>query len=57
MFAWVEREREGERARQGAQMRVGRWVSRARGSKGVRGLERGRRTRSRGRVHDGGDRG
>jgi hypothetical protein len=46
-------EREGERAGQGAQMREGRWASRARGSKGVRGLGRGRRTRGRGRVHGG----
>jgi hypothetical protein len=34
-------------------MREGRWASRARGSKGARGLERGRRTRSRGHVHGG----
>jgi hypothetical protein len=46
-------EREGEGARQRAQMREGRWASRARGSKGARGLGRGRRTRDRGRVHGG----
>jgi hypothetical protein len=46
-------EREGERAGQRAQMEEGRWASRARGSKGARGLDRGRRTRGRGRVHDG----
>jgi hypothetical protein len=46
-------EREGERAGQGAQMREGRWASRARGSKGAQGLGRGRRTRGRGRVHGG----
>jgi hypothetical protein len=40
-------DREGERAGQGAQMREGRWASRA------RGLRRGRRTRGRGRVHGG----
>jgi hypothetical protein len=45
-------EREGEGAGQRAQMGEGRWASRARGSKGARGLERGRRTRGRGRVHD-----
>jgi hypothetical protein len=39
--------RQGERARQRAQMREGRWVSRA------RGLGRGRRTRGRGCVHGG----
>jgi hypothetical protein len=49
----AERERDDERAGQGAQMREGRWASRARGSKGARGLERGRRTRGRGRVHGG----
>jgi hypothetical protein len=43
-------DREGERAGHGAQMREGRWASRARGSKGVRGLGRGRRTHERGRV-------
>jgi hypothetical protein len=46
-------EREGEGAGQRAQMREGRWASRAQGSEGVRGLGRGRRTRGRGRVHDG----
>jgi hypothetical protein len=46
-------EREGEEAGQRAQMREGRWASRERGSEGARGLERGRRTRGRGRVHDG----
>jgi hypothetical protein len=45
-------EREG--AGQRAQMGEGRWVSRALGSKGARGLRRGRRTRGRGReVRDG----
>jgi hypothetical protein len=44
-------EREGERVWQRAQMGEGRWASSARGSKGVRELERGRRTRGRGRVH------
>jgi hypothetical protein len=34
-------------------MREERWASMARGSKGARGRERGRRTRGRGRVHDG----
>jgi hypothetical protein len=38
-------------------MREERWVSRARGSKGVWGRGRGRRTRGRGRIHGGGDRG
>jgi hypothetical protein len=46
-------EREGEGARQRAQMREGRWASRARGSKGARRLGRGWSTRDRGRVHDG----
>jgi hypothetical protein len=46
-------EREGKRAGQRAQMEEGRWASRARGSKGVRGLDRGQRTRGRGRVHGG----
>jgi hypothetical protein len=32
-------------------MGEGRWASKARGSKGPRGLGRGRRTRDRGRVH------
>jgi hypothetical protein len=45
-------EREGERVGQRAQMREGRWASRARGSKGARGLGRGRRTRGCGLVHD-----
>jgi hypothetical protein len=53
LHAWVEREREGERVWQRAQMREERWASMARGSKGARGRERGRRTRGRGRVHDG----
>jgi hypothetical protein len=44
-------EREGERVWQRAQMGEGRWASRARGSKGARGLGRGRRTRGRGRIH------
>jgi hypothetical protein len=34
-------------------MGEGRWASRARGSKGVRGLGRDWRTRGRGRVHSG----
>jgi hypothetical protein len=46
-------EREGERVGQRAQMREGRWASRARGSKGARGHGRGRRTRGSGRVHGG----
>jgi hypothetical protein len=46
-------EREGERVGQRAQMREGRWASRAWGSKGVRGRGRGRRMHGRGRVHDG----
>jgi hypothetical protein len=46
-------EREGERAGQRTQMREGRWASRARGSKGARGLGRCRRTRGRGRIHGG----
>jgi hypothetical protein len=46
-------EREGEGAGQRAQMREGRWESRAWVSKGARGLERGRRTCSRGCVHGG----
>jgi hypothetical protein len=48
-----EREREGEGAGQRAQMGEGRWASRARGSKGAWGLERGWGTRGRGRVHGG----
>jgi hypothetical protein len=47
-------EREGEGAGQRAQMREGRWASRAWGSKGAPRLGRGRRTRDRGRVHGGG---
>jgi hypothetical protein len=43
--------REGETARQRAQMRERMWASRAQGSKGARGLGRGRRTRVHGRVH------
>jgi hypothetical protein len=46
-------EREGEGAGQRVQMGEGRWASRARGTKGARGLERGRRTRGHGRVHGG----
>jgi hypothetical protein len=46
-------EREGERAGQRAQIDEGRWASRTRGSKGTRGLGRGRRTRGRGCVHGG----
>jgi hypothetical protein len=46
-------EREGEGAGQRAQMGEGRWASRARGSKGARGLGRGRRKRGRGCVHGG----
>jgi hypothetical protein len=34
-------------------MREGRWASRAQGSKGARGLGRGRRTRGRALVHSG----
>jgi hypothetical protein len=34
-------------------MEEGRWASRARGSKGARGLGRGQRTRGHGRVHGG----
>jgi hypothetical protein len=34
-------------------MSEGRWVSRARGSKGARARGHGRRTRRRGRVHGG----
>jgi hypothetical protein len=48
-----ERERESERVGQRAQMREVRWASRARGSKGVRGRGRGRRTRGHRRVHGG----
>jgi hypothetical protein len=44
----AQSEREGEGAGQRAQMREGRWASRA------WGLGRGRRTRGRGRVHGGG---
>jgi hypothetical protein len=46
-------EREGEGVWQRAQMSEGRWVSRARGSKGARAQGRGRRTRGRGHVHGG----
>jgi hypothetical protein len=46
-------EKEGEGTGQRAQMREGRWTSRARGSKGARGLGRGRRTRGREHVHGG----
>jgi hypothetical protein len=46
-------EREGERVGQRAQMKEGGWASRAWGSKGARGLGRGRRTHGRGRVHGG----
>jgi hypothetical protein len=46
-------ERDGEGAGQRAQMREGRWASRAQGSKGARGLRRGRRMHGRGRVHGG----
>jgi hypothetical protein len=42
-----------KRAGHRAQMEEGRWASRARGSKGVRVLGRGRRMRGRGRVHGG----
>jgi hypothetical protein len=48
-----ESERKGERVWQRAQLREGRWASRARGSKGARVHGRGRRTRGRGRVHGG----
>jgi hypothetical protein len=46
-------EREGEGAGQKAQMREGRWASRALGSKGTRGLGCGWRTRGRGCIHGG----
>jgi hypothetical protein len=46
-------EREGEMVWQRAQMREGRWASRARGSKGARAQGHGQRTRGRGRVHSG----
>jgi hypothetical protein len=46
-------EREGKGARQRAQMGEGRWASRARGSKGARGLRCGQRTHGRGRIHGG----
>jgi hypothetical protein len=46
-------EREGERAGQRAQMEEGRWASKARGSKGARGLGHGQKTCGRGCVHDG----
>jgi hypothetical protein len=48
----AQNEREGEGVQLRAQVSKGRWASRARGSKGAHGL--GRRTRGRGRVHDGG---
>jgi hypothetical protein len=51
-FAWAERER-GRESWAEAQMEEGRWASRARGSKGARGLGRGQRTHGRGGVHDG----
>jgi hypothetical protein len=47
------RAREGERAGHWAQMREGRWASRARGSKGAQAHRRGRRSRGRGHVHGG----
>jgi hypothetical protein len=53
LHAWAEREREGERVWQRAQMSEGRWASRERGSKGARAQGRGRRTRGHGRVHGG----
>jgi hypothetical protein len=53
-YARGQSEREGERVWQRAQMSKGRWASRARGSKGARVHGRGRRTRGRGHVHDGG---
>jgi hypothetical protein len=53
LSARVGRTREGEGVWQMAQMREGRWASRARGSKGARAQGRGRRTRGRGCVHDG----
>jgi hypothetical protein len=46
-------EREGEGAGKRAQLGEGRLASRVQGSKGARGLGRGRRTRGRGRVHGG----
>jgi hypothetical protein len=45
-------EREGEGVWQRAQMSEGRWVSRARGSKGAWARGHGRRTRERGCIHD-----
>jgi hypothetical protein len=47
----VSRARESERVGQRAEMEEGIWASRARGSKGPRGIGRGRRTRGRERVH------
>jgi hypothetical protein len=46
-------EREGEGVGQRAQMREGRWASRARCSKGAQAHRRGQRTHGRGRVHGG----
>jgi hypothetical protein len=51
-FAWAERERGRESWAEGANG-TGEVASRAWGSKGARGLEHGRRTRGRGRVHGG----
>jgi hypothetical protein len=51
LLTWAEREREGEGVQLRAQMSEGRWVSRARGSKGARARGRGWRMHSRGRVH------
>jgi hypothetical protein len=53
LSARVGRTREGEGVWQRAQMREGRWASRARGSKGARAQGRGRRTCGRGCVHGG----
>jgi hypothetical protein len=53
LYTRGQSESEGERVWQRAQMGEGRWASSARGSKGARGLGRGRRTRGRGRVHGG----
>jgi hypothetical protein len=50
LVACTEREG-GERAQLEAQMNGGRWASGVRASKMARAQERGRRTRSRGRVH------
>jgi hypothetical protein len=46
-----QKEREGERVWQRAQMSEGRWASRARGSKGAWAQGGGQRTRGRGHVH------